>query len=61
MRVERTNITPEERKLLADPDWVTEDEADIIIGLRRERSGKPVPFDEVAKRYGYQRRRRVGR
>jgi len=51
--VEETNLTPEERALLPDPDWVTEDDADAIIGLRRERTEKPVPLARVLKRYGY--------
>jgi mRNA interferase RelE/StbE len=35
---DRLNLTDEERGLLADPNWVTEDDADFIIGIRRERA-----------------------
>lgn len=35
---ERLNLTDEERGLLPDPNWVTEDDADFIIGIRRERA-----------------------
>ena len=48
-----TNLTSQERALLPDPDWVTEDDADYIIGMRGEREGKPIPLAEVLKRYGY--------
>jgi hypothetical protein len=47
------NLTAEERKMLPDPSQVTEDDADAIIGLRRERSEKPVTLNKVLKRYGY--------
>jgi hypothetical protein len=47
------NLTAEERAMLPDPSRVTEDDADAIIGRRRERSEKPVPLDKVLKRYGY--------
>ena len=48
------DLTSEERLLLADPDWVTEDEADDIISLRQSRrSGKHIPLEIVLKRYGH--------
>ena len=50
---EQTNLTPAERALLPDPDWVTEDDADAIIGMRRERTEKPIRLEKVLKRYGY--------
>ena len=50
---EQTNLTPAERALLPDPDWVTEDDADAIIGMRRERNEKAIPFDKTLKLYGY--------
>jgi hypothetical protein len=49
----RFNLTPQERALLPDLDWVTEDDADYIIGMRGEREGKPIPLAKVLKRYGY--------
>ena len=59
--VDKTNLTPAERALLADPNYVTEDEADFIIGERRMRqeAHKAIPLEEVLKRYGRERRRRV--
>lgn len=47
------NRTPQERALLPDLDWVTEDDADYIIGMRGEREGKPIPLAKVLKRDGY--------
>ena len=47
------NLTDEERAILPDPDWVTEDDSDAIIAMRRETSEKPVPLESVLKRYGY--------
>ena len=35
---DRLDLTDEERILLPDPNWVTEDDADFIIGRRRERA-----------------------
>jgi len=49
----RFNLTPQERALLPDPDWVSENDADVIISLRRERTEKPIPLERVLKRYGY--------
>jgi hypothetical protein len=30
-------LTPPERAMLADPNWITEDEADLIMSKRGER------------------------
>ena len=49
------SLGAEERRLLADPGWVTEDEADIIIGLRGAREGGFISHEEIKKRYGYRR------
>lgn len=50
----QTNLTAEERALLSDPDWVTEDDADTIISLRRlRRPGRTYTLDEVMHRLGY--------
>lgn len=61
MPVEKTNLTPAERALLADPNYVTEDEADWIICERRLRKEghKAIPLEQVLKRYGLKPRRRV--
>ena len=50
--VDQANLTAEERAMLPDPDWVTEDDADAIIGMRGEREGKPIPLAKVLKRHG---------
>ena len=49
----QTNLTPEECELLPDLNWVTEDDADYIVGMRGERQGRPIPLAKVLKRYGY--------
>lgn len=53
MPVEKTNLTPTERALLADPNYVTEDEADFIICERRRRQGgRMIPLEQLhAHRY----------
>ncbi len=51
--VTETNLTSAERALLPDPDWVTEDDADAIIGMRRARTERPIPLEKVLKRCGY--------
>jgi hypothetical protein len=49
-----TNLTRRERALLPDPDWVTEDDADAIISMRRlRRPGRTYTLDEVMHRLGY--------
>jgi hypothetical protein len=49
-----TNLTRQERALLPDPDWVTEDDADAIISMRRlRRPGRTYTLDEVMHRLGY--------
>ncbi|HEX5430831.1 MAG TPA: hypothetical protein VFW83_02595 [Bryobacteraceae bacterium] len=47
------DLTKEERAILADPDWVTEDEEDIIIGERilAGEGDRPIPLEEVLKRH----------
>jgi hypothetical protein len=47
------NLTAEKRALLPDPSRVIDTNADAIIGMRRERSDKPVTLDKVLKGYGY--------
>lgn len=43
------HLTPKERRLLADPGWVTEDEADVIYSLRN-RKQPTAPREEVGQR-----------
>ena len=47
-------LTAEERELLKDPDWIDEDEADIIVCMRREKEpgNEPIPFREYLKQRG---------
>jgi hypothetical protein len=47
-------LTREEKKLLKDPDWIDQDEADTIIAMRieRQQSGSAVPFEEYLKKRG---------
>jgi len=48
VRVDRLSLTDEERALLPDPDWVTEDDADFIIARRAEREpGKRASLEQV--------------
>lgn len=48
-RSSELNLTPKEVALLADPEWATEDEADLIHMLRRQ-EGSPV--EQVLAEYG---------
>ena len=58
--VEKTNLSAAERALLADPRYVTEDEADFIICERRKRrGGRMIPLEQLLKRYGRQPRGHV--
>jgi hypothetical protein len=41
--------------MLPDPDWVTEDDAGAIVGLRRLRTQDPIPLDEVLRQFGLER------
>ena len=51
MLVMLADLTPAERKTLKDPDFITEDEADLIVCDRRD--GEPtVSLDEVLKEMG---------
>jgi hypothetical protein len=51
---EATNLSPVERDLLLDPDWVTEDDADAIVALRRQ-GEKPISLQQALKKYGSRR------
>ena len=51
--VNQANLTAGERALLPDPERVTQDDADAIICMRRERTEKAIPLEKVLKRYGY--------
>src|SRR5215831_20593889 len=60
--VSQSNLTPEEIKLLADPDWIDEDEADYITCLRAEaEEGPSIPLEEVLRSFGLRAEKRNGR
>jgi hypothetical protein len=40
-------LTAEERKLLKDPDWMDEDEADAILALRKLKHLKDSDFTDL--------------
>jgi hypothetical protein len=50
-------LSAAERKMLADPAFITEDEADLIVCYRR-RNEQTVQLDEVLKEAGIPRRQR---
>ena len=45
-------LTEKERALLKDPEWMTEDEADLIIGMRIDAKGGYIPLEEVLAKHG---------
>ena len=51
----KLNLTPGERAMLPDRDWVTEDDADAIVGLRRLKTQRPIPLEEALKQLGLDR------
>jgi hypothetical protein len=52
-------LTPAERASLDDPDFITEDEADIIVSNRRANEPGPrISADEIFAEFGYTPRRR---
>ena len=48
------NLSSEETAMLADPEWVTEDEADGILSKRSEHE-PTIPLSEVLKHRGVDR------
>src|SRR3989442_8679305 len=57
-----TNLTVKERAMLPDPDWVTEDDADVIMSLREleASSGKLYSLEEVLRKNGFPLERSTG-
>lgn len=45
-------LTTKERALLQNPEWMTEDEADLIIAMRTEAEGGEVPLEDVLAEHG---------
>ena len=59
MREMIAGLSPAERASLKYPDFITEDEADLIICDRRAREdGPPIPLAQVLKELGIPPRRR---
>ncbi|MGD1072402.1 MAG: hypothetical protein ABSB15_19935 [Bryobacteraceae bacterium] len=59
MREMLAGLTPAERASLLDPDFITEDEADIIWSDRAMKEpGRSVPAEEIFAEMGYIPRRR---
>jgi hypothetical protein len=53
------DLTPKERASLADPDFITEDEADIIVSNRRANEpGRRISADQLFAEVGYKPRSR---
>ena len=51
-------LTPAERRTLKDPDFITEDEADLIWSDRAlAESGESIPADKIFAELGIPRRR----
>jgi hypothetical protein len=48
-------LTLEEIAMLPDPEWVSEDDADAIVCMRREATGKARSIDEVLTSLGISR------
>lgn len=46
-------LTAKERALLKDPEWMTEDEADLIIAMRRQaEGGRSIPLEAWLAKHG---------
>lgn len=58
MRKLIAGLSPAERAMLKDPDFITEDEADLIVSDRSMKEpGRSYSLDEVLAEMGYTRRR----
>ncbi len=52
-------LSPAERASLEDPNFITEDEAEIILAERAmNEPGRSIPLEEILKEFGQQPRRR---
>ena len=52
IRTSEVQLPVDEREMLEDPDWISEDVADVIVGKRREAEGTIDPQDYL-KSHGY--------
>ena len=60
MREMLAGLTPAERASLADPEFITEDEADLIWSDRAvSEPGKSIPAEEIFAEFGYTPRKRA--
>jgi hypothetical protein len=50
------DLTPAERASLLDPNFITEDEADVIVCNRRMNEPE-LPLSEIFAEFGYPRRK----
>jgi hypothetical protein len=57
MRRMLAELTPTERASLLDPEFITEDEADIIVATR-SMNEPGIPLGEIFAEFGYSPRRR---
>jgi hypothetical protein len=57
MRKVLASLTAAERRTLKDPDFITEDEEDLIISARALEKGKFYPLEQVIKENGLTPRR----
>ncbi len=59
MREMVASLSPAERLLLNDPNFITEDEADIIMALRDDKEpGHTISLDELFRENGQTRQRK---
>jgi hypothetical protein len=60
MREMLAGLTPAERATLLDPEFITEDEADLIWSDRAmKEQGRSIPADEIFAEMGYTPHRRT--
>jgi len=46
-------LTATERRLLKDPDWIDEDEADLVLAMRERRTTTSVTASRCATTHGF--------
>jgi hypothetical protein len=58
MRKMLARLTPAERRRLQNPDFITEDEADLIVSDRSMKQGPAIPLEKVLAEIGLKPRQR---
>jgi hypothetical protein len=53
------SLSPSERAMLNDPNFITADEADLILSDRSAAKGEGVSLDDFIRKYGFAPRARV--